>query len=66
MTDGNLFIKSADDGDKQIEIFDVLGKKVFAKRISKNFAYIASLKSGVYILRVTENNKTAVRKLVIK
>lgn len=66
VTDGNLFIKSADDGDKQIEIFDVLGKKVFAKRISKNFANIASLKSGVYILRVTENNKTAVRKLVIK
>ncbi|MDG1728257.1 MAG: T9SS type A sorting domain-containing protein [Algibacter sp.] len=51
---------------KHIEIFDVLGKQVFATIISNKELNISNLRKGVYILKITENNISASRKLVIK
>ncbi|MFV9549855.1 T9SS type A sorting domain-containing protein [Algibacter sp. PT7-4] len=51
---------------KHIEIFDVLGKKVFYTVLSGKELNISSLKKGVYILKITENNTSESRKLMIK
>jgi hypothetical protein len=51
---------------KTIEIFDVLGKQVFKTVLSGRELNISNLKKGVYILKITENNISESRKLVIK
>ena len=51
---------------KTIEIFDVLGKQVYANILTGKQLNISSLRKGVYILKITENNISESRKLVIK
>ncbi|WP_298494199.1 T9SS type A sorting domain-containing protein [uncultured Algibacter sp.] len=51
---------------KQIEIFDVLGKQVFNTILYSKELNISSLRKGVYILKITENNVSESRKLIIR
>lgn len=51
---------------KHVEIFDVLGKRVFATNLSNRELNISSLRKGVYILKITENKISESRKLVIR
>ena len=51
---------------KDIEIFDVLGKRVFATVLTGRELNISNLRKGVYILKITERNISETRKLVIK
>jgi hypothetical protein len=44
----------------------VLGKQVVNTTISGSTVNVANLKNGVYIVKITENGKTATRKLVIR
>ncbi len=66
VTNGVIRINTLDNAQKSIQIFDILGKKVFSKLIINEELNISKLNSGVYILKVFENGKTATRKLVIK
>ncbi len=51
---------------KNVKIFNILGKKVIDTTVTKNTLNIDSLQAGVYIIKVTENNVTATKKLVIQ
>lgn len=51
---------------KTVVIYDVLGKQVLKTVITSQPINISNLKSGVYIVNITENNQNATRKLVIK
>lgn len=66
VVNGKLTITTSENGVKSIKIFDILGKQVLSRDIINPQLNLSSLKSGVYILKVTENNRTATRKLVIK
>lgn len=66
ITNGILNIITFENGVKSIQIFDILGKRVLSRDIIDPQINLSSLKSGVYILKVTENNRTATRKLVVK
>ncbi len=61
-----LFIKSEQNLKKQILIFDFLGKEVLNIITSQNVIDVENLGSGVYIVKVNEEGKTATRKLVIQ
>jgi len=63
---GILFINTLENSQKDIQIFDVLGKQVFSKSIINQRLDISKLTSGIYILKVSEKGKVATRKLVIK
>lgn len=64
---GEFSISSTLNNDKSVQIFDMLGKNVFSKNIKANEKVKTSnLLSGIYILKVTENNKISTLKLVIK
>ena len=52
--------------DKEIIIFDVLGKKVLQTTISSRELNIATIPPGVYIIKITEGDTTATRKLIIR
>jgi len=46
--------------------YNVLGKQIKAPVITRKALDISALNSGVYILKITENNIIETRKLVIK
>ena len=66
VTSGVLRINTLENAEKSIQIFDVLGKKVLSKTTKSGLINVATLNSGIYILKVTELGKTSTRKLVIK
>lgn len=61
-----LNITSNSFATKTVEIYNVLGTKVLADTVTNNTVNVASLANGVYVIKVTEEGKTATRKLVIE
>ncbi|MDN3678157.1 T9SS type A sorting domain-containing protein [Flavobacterium paronense] len=66
VSNGTLFIETAANAEKTVTVFDVLGKQVLNTTTSNNAINVASLHTGVYIVNITEEGKTASRKLVIR
>jgi hypothetical protein len=61
-----LFLTSNANANMSIEIYDVLGKEVLKSNLSNNAVNVSGLNAGVYIVKITEEGKTATRKLVIQ
>lgn len=66
VTNGTLFINTDANAERNVTVFDVLGKQVLKVTTSNNAINVANLNAGVYIVKVTEEGKTATRKLVIR
>jgi len=66
-TSGNvLHIISHDNSEKNVAIFDVLGKEVINTNTINKTINLNNLNAGVYIVKITENGKKATKKLVVK
>ncbi len=65
-THGVLYVETAANAERTIAIYDVLGKNVLNTTTSNSEVNISALKGGVYIVKITEEGKTATRKLIIK
>ena len=65
-THGVLYVETAANAERTIAIYDVLGKNVLNTTTSNSEVNIGALKGGVYIVKITEEGKTATRKLIIK
>ena len=64
---GNVLnIETTLNGTKAIAIFDVLGKQVLNTTIENTTVNIGTLNAGVYVVKVTEEGKTATTKLVVR
>ena len=61
-----LYFTSTANADMSVQIYDVLGKEVVNSKVMNNTVNVSGLTSGVYIVKVTEEGKTATRKLVIQ
>lgn len=66
VNNGKIFITSKTNLDKEILIFDVLGKKVFQTVTSSKEVNINAIQSGVYIIKITEGENTTTRKLIVR
>jgi len=66
VSNGALFIESDANVEKTITVFDVLGKQVFNTTTSNTAINVSTIDSGIYMIKITEEGKTAVKKLVIK
>jgi hypothetical protein len=66
VSNGKVYITSKNDSDKQVIIFDVLGKKVLQTTISSRELTVSNLSPGVYIIKINEGEATATRKLIVK
>ncbi len=64
--DAIVYITTANNVHKDIVVYDVFGEVVLTERITTNTLNISRLVPGVYVLQVTENNKSMSRKLVVK
>jgi hypothetical protein len=65
VSNGVLNIESNLNTERIVTLFDVLGKQVLSTTTSNNTINVAALNSGIYIVKITEDGKTATRKLVI-
>jgi len=63
---GYVNISSNNTADMSVAVFDVLGKRVLNQTVSNNRLNVASLKSGIYIMKISQDNATITKKLVIK
>ena len=61
-----LYLTSTANASMSVQIFDVLGKEVVKSNVMNNTVNISGLNAGIYIVKVTEEGKTATRKLVIQ
>lgn len=66
VSNGTLFIETAANGIKTVTVFDVLGKQVLNSTTADSSINVSSLHTGVYIVTITEEGKTASSKLIIK
>ncbi|TGD58432.1 T9SS type A sorting domain-containing protein [Flavobacterium humi] len=62
----SLFVTSDNFEAKQVEIYNVLGKMVLSTTVTNAPVNVSTLSSGVYMVKVTEEGKTATRKIVIE
>ena len=61
----NLTVDLKSNINTDIEIFDILGKRVFKKSITKTSNLnLQDLKTGIYIVKITQGNSTITKKLV--
>ena len=61
-----LNITSNNFAEKQVELYDVLGKKALSAKVTNQSVNITNLSKGMYIVKITEEGKTATRKIVIE
>lgn len=61
-----IYIVSKLSLDKEVEIFDVLGKRILQTTISNKELNIGNLTAGVYIIKIREGEASATRKLIVK
>lgn len=66
VNNGKIYLTSKTSIDKEVIIFDVLGKKVFQNTVSSKEISLANLLPGVYIIKLREGEVTTTRKLIIK
>lgn len=66
VSNGKIYITTKQNLTKDIEIFDVLGKKIYTTSLFGKELNIAKLTPGIYILKIKENNISATRKLVVR
>lgn len=66
VVNGKVYITSKNDLEKEIIIFDILGKRVLQAHLSSKELNVSDLVPGVYIIKISEQNATATRKLIIR
>jgi hypothetical protein len=66
VSNGKIYLTSKTTLDKEILIFDVLGKLILQTIVSGKELNISTLSPGVYIIRIKEGDATATRKLIIR
>ncbi|WP_339836587.1 T9SS type A sorting domain-containing protein [uncultured Maribacter sp.] len=61
-----VYVTTEKNNLKEIKIYDVFGELVLTDRLSTKAMNISRLSPGVYVVQVTENDKSITRKLVVK
>ncbi len=61
-----LYVTSDNFTAKEVQLYDVLGKSVLNTKTANNTVNISSLSKGIYVVKITEEGKTATRKIVVE
>ncbi|MFD1094298.1 T9SS type A sorting domain-containing protein [Salegentibacter chungangensis] len=66
VTGGKVYISTARNLEKDIEIYNVLGKPIYKARLRGKELDVSSLDAGIYILKIQEESSKSTRKLVVR
>ncbi len=61
-----VYVTTQNNNLKEVRVYDVFGELVLIEKLSTKAMNISRLSPGVYVVQVTENNKSITRKLVVK
>lgn len=65
VNNGKLYLSSDSIAEKTVAIYDIVGKQIINEVVNE-FVNVSSLNAGVYVVKITEDGKTATRKLVVR
>ncbi|MCF8273785.1 MAG: T9SS type A sorting domain-containing protein [Flavobacteriaceae bacterium] len=63
---GYVTLSSKNNTKMNVAVYDMLGKQVLNKTVTNNKLDVTSLNSGVYIMKVSQDNASVTKKLVIQ
>ena len=63
---GFITITSSGNELINVQIHDVLGKQVKNENITNSTINVSNLNNRIYIVKITQNNTSTIKKLVIK
>ena len=63
---GFVTINSTTNGTLDVQVFDLLGKQVKNETLTNNTLDVSNLNTGMYIVKITQNNASITKKLVIR
>jgi hypothetical protein len=63
---GYVTISSLNSGKLDAQVFDILGKEVLNGQVENNQLNVSNLNAGMYILKLSQNNASITKKLVIQ
>jgi len=66
LSGNTLYLTSTANAEMNVKIYNVLGKEVLSAKVNNTTVDVSNLASGVYMVKITEEGKTATRKLVVK
>ena len=67
VNDGKIYVTTPSNNEKQVVVYDMTGKQVVNTNVYNNQAIsVSTLKSGVYLIKVVEDNKVSTQKLMIQ
>lgn len=66
VSNGKIYITSKTSLEKEVVVFDVLGKKVLQSKLTAKELNISAIPPGVYIIKISEGDATTTRKLIIR
>ncbi|RKS55838.1 putative secreted protein (Por secretion system target) [Gillisia mitskevichiae] len=61
-----VYITTNKNQTKEVEIYNVLGKKILYARVTGKELDVSELTPGIYILKIKEGVTSATRKLVVR
>lgn len=64
--DGFVTIQSILSGEKNIELYDITGRQVLQQNLSHETLNIQSVKSGIYLLKVSIENRSSITKIIVE
>ena len=63
---GYVIISSRGSSKIDVMVFDIIGKEIIRNTISNNTLDVSDLKTGVYLLKISQDDAVTTKKLVIK
>ena len=54
------------DNAISVSVYDILGKQVINQTLTNNRVDVSALNAGLYILKISQNDASVTKKLVIK
>ncbi|MGJ5642645.1 T9SS type A sorting domain-containing protein [Formosa sp. S-31] len=66
VSNGKIYIVTKLNLTKEIEIFNVLGKSIYRTTLFGKELNVSKLTSGIYIIKIKEDNFSYTRKLVVQ
>lgn len=63
---GYLNISSKSNSKMAVSVFDVLGKQVIRKTVNDHILNVSKLNSGIYLMKVSQDDATITKKVVVE
>ncbi len=63
---GYINISSKNQSAMKIGVYDILGKQVISETVTNNRLDVSKLNTGIYVMKISQDDATATKKLVIK